>query len=89
MSVVHQNLIFGGAFILTFEVLGAMGLIAPILAAVCHLAAATIVIFNSARLVRFGAALHKAPTGKDTAPRVAPEAVPSGPGDLETAPATR
>jgi Cd2+/Zn2+-exporting ATPase len=53
-SVVHQNLLFGAAFITLFEVLAAMGWISPVMGAVLHVVAATGVIFNSARLVRFG-----------------------------------
>ncbi len=59
VSVIHQNLLFGMVFIIGFIVLGAMGWITPVLAAVLHMVAATFVIFNSARLVRFGEELHQ------------------------------
>ena len=77
VSVVHQNLIFGVAFIVAFEILAAMGRISPILGAALHMLAATIVIFNSARLVRFGEELHKAKPAAtvEHKPRVQPEPV--------------
>lgn len=53
-NVIWQNLTFGVLFILVLEVLGAMGKIGPVTAAVFHLLSSTIVLFNSARLVRFG-----------------------------------
>ncbi len=59
ISVVHQNLMFGIGFIVVMEVLSAIGWIKPIMGAAMHFAAAVIVIFNSARLVRFGEELHK------------------------------
>ena len=65
------------AFIAVFEVLGAMGKIQPILGAALHFVAATVVIFNSARLVRFGEELHKEPAPPAPKPRVAPEPVPA------------
>lgn len=53
-SVINQNLLFGALFIL-FGMLGIMvGWIELILAAVLHLVGALVVIFNSARLVRYG-----------------------------------
>ncbi len=79
IRVVHQNLLFGVGFIVLLEVLGAMGWVKPILGAVLHFAAAVVVIFNSARLVRFGEELHKPDEGKEDRlrPRVAPEPVPA------------
>ena len=60
MTVVHQNLVFGIGFIVVAMVLSATGVLQqPIMAAVLHFLAATIVILNSARLVRFGEELHK------------------------------
>ena len=58
-KVIHQNLICGMAFIVAFEIMAAMGLITPVLGAALHTLAATFVIFNSARLVRFGEELHE------------------------------
>jgi len=55
MKVIHQNLIFGVIFIVLGQVAAASGLLKlPIIGAVLHMLAATLVIFNSARLVRFG-----------------------------------
>ncbi len=76
VSVVHQNLLFGIGFIVVMLVLVAAGWIKPILGAALHFAAACIVVFNSARLVRFGEELHKAGEGEARPhPRVAPEPV--------------
>ena len=77
MGVVHQNLLFGVIFIVAFEVLAGLGWLAPLLGAVLHVGAATFVIFNSARLVRFGEELHEAePAQPSHHPRL--EAVPAG-----------
>jgi Cd2+/Zn2+-exporting ATPase len=76
ISVVHQNLLFGVCFVVPLEVLSAMGWIKPILGAALHFVAATAVIFNSARLVRFGEELHRPQAGEGPIqPRVAPEPV--------------
>ena len=78
IAVVHQNLLFGILFITVLEGLGAAGVIKPILGAVLHFVAATVVIFNSARLVRFGEELHKPKVADEPIkPRVAPEPVPA------------
>jgi len=53
-AVIRQNLVFGGAFIVIFMALGAMGAIKPIVAAMLHVVSSLIVVFNSARLVRSG-----------------------------------
>jgi len=74
IGVVHQNLAFGISFILIALILSALGWLKPIVGAVLHFAAACIVIFNSARLVRFGEELHK-PTRAEPARRVATEPV--------------
>jgi Cd2+/Zn2+-exporting ATPase len=52
--VIRQNLLFGIAYITTLETLAALGYLPAMLAAILHTAASAIVIFNSARLVRFG-----------------------------------
>ncbi len=74
ISVIHQNLLLGICFIIVLEIFSAMGLIKPIMGAVFHFVAACAVIFNSARLVRFGEELHKPAQEEQPAPRV--EAVP-------------
>ena len=58
-NVIHQNLLFGVCFIVAFEILAGMGMIRPVLGAMLHMLAATLVIFNSARLVRFGEEMHR------------------------------
>jgi Cd2+/Zn2+-exporting ATPase len=57
--VIWQNLIFGVCFIAAAEVVAAMGNLPAVWAAVLHTAASTVVIFNSARLVRSGERLDE------------------------------
>jgi Cd2+/Zn2+-exporting ATPase len=76
IGVIHQNLLFGTAFIVAFEILAGLGVIQPVLGAVLHMLAATFVIFNSARLVRFGEELHEKP-GEAARPRARVEHVPA------------
>jgi Cd2+/Zn2+-exporting ATPase len=52
--VVWQNLIFGISFIIAVEVLIVFGQVSAILAAFLHTLSSAIVVFNSARMVRFG-----------------------------------
>lgn len=52
--VVIQNLVFGVAFVVTVMTLGAFNLVSPVFAAFLHTASSLVVVFNSARLVRFG-----------------------------------
>ena len=58
-SVIHQNLLFGAIFIVTFMILAVLKWITPVVGAALHAGAATFVIFNSARLVRFGEEMHE------------------------------
>jgi len=58
---VHQNLLFGVGVILTLLILGGRGLLKTEIGAALHTLAAIFVIFNSARLVRFGEELHEVP----------------------------
>jgi Cd2+/Zn2+-exporting ATPase len=76
VGVIHQNLICGILFIVTFEILAALAWINPMIGAALHVLAATFVIFNSARLVRFGEELHKADVPEEL-PRARVEAVPA------------
>ncbi len=77
MSVIHQNLFLGLGFVVTLIILAAMGLVSPVLGAVLHVLAATVVIFNSARLVRFGEHLHRLDIQEQkVGPRTKLEAVP-------------
>lgn len=59
-GVIKQNLIIGFVFILVFEILAAAGFVTPIQAAVLHVVAGLIVVFNSARLVRSGEEIEHA-----------------------------
>jgi Zn2+/Cd2+-exporting ATPase len=52
--VIWQNLIFGICFILVGEVLIIFKYVSPITAAMMHTISSAIVVFNSARMVRFG-----------------------------------
>jgi Cd2+/Zn2+-exporting ATPase len=62
-KVIWQNLGFGMLFIVILLILAGMGYIHPIVAAILHLGSSAIVVFNSARLVRFGEELGSfAPT---------------------------
>jgi Cd2+/Zn2+-exporting ATPase len=62
-TVINQNLLFGILFIVAGVSAAAAGWLPVILAAFLHLAGSVVVIFNSARLVRFGEHLeaHAAP----------------------------
>jgi Zn2+/Cd2+-exporting ATPase len=75
-KVVIQNLVFGVLFVITVMALGAFNIVPPILAAILHTLSSFVVVFNSARLVRFGEekATHEQviaaerPTGPTPAP---------------------
>lgn len=54
IKVVWQNLIFGVVFIVVTEALAIWGPLTPVVGALLHTLASAVVIFNSARLVRFG-----------------------------------
>ena len=65
-SVVIQNLSFGMIFIILGLILSGRGQLPTVLAAVLHLLGSLVIVFNSARLVRFGEELtHYAPQGDD------------------------
>ncbi|MFH1417830.1 MAG: cation-translocating P-type ATPase [Planctomycetota bacterium] len=53
-KVVVQNLVFGVLFVTIVMTLGALNVVHPIAAAALHWLSSLIVVFNSARLVRFG-----------------------------------
>ncbi len=66
--VIWQNLIFGVLFIIIGIVLGSFNIIGPMFAAVLHTVASAIVVFNSARMVRFGEHLEThVPTPREVA----------------------
>jgi Cd2+/Zn2+-exporting ATPase len=71
--VVWQNILFGVAFIVVTMTLAIWGPLTPIVAAFAHTIATAVVIFNSARLVRFGEA--RAPDEEDTATTFSPRPV--------------
>jgi Cd2+/Zn2+-exporting ATPase len=75
-SVIHQNLLIGVGFIITLIVLAGMGYLKPVMGAVLHMVTATVVIFNSARLVRYGEELH-VDEPDEPALRARTEAVPA------------
>ena len=52
--VVVQNLVFGVMFVVTVIALGGFDVVPPPVAAVLHTVSSFVVVFNSARLVRFG-----------------------------------
>ena len=68
MAVIHQNLLFGVTFVVAFMILAGLGWLNPVVGALLHMLGATVVIFNSARLVRFGEELHE---GEPQAPAAA------------------
>lgn len=53
-AVINQNFLFGVLFIIGGLTLAAFGYVAPIVAAILHNAGSLMVVFNSARLVRYG-----------------------------------
>jgi Cd2+/Zn2+-exporting ATPase len=63
-GVINQNLFFGILFIILGVSASAIGWLPPIVAAFLHLGGSVLVVFNSARLVRFGEHLdpHVNPT---------------------------
>ncbi len=54
VRVVWQNIIFGVVFIVGMMTLAVWGPLTPVMAAMAHTVATAVVIFNSARLFRFG-----------------------------------
>ena len=63
-AVINQNLGFGVLFIVLGIIASALGWLPVIFAAVLHLGGAVVVVFNSARLVRYGE--HLEPHGPTT-----------------------
>jgi len=77
IGVVHQNLLFGVGMILTLLVLAGIGVIKPEVGAALQMLAAVFVVFNSARLVRFGEELHTPDEPEPTETPAKLEAVPA------------
>ncbi len=75
-KVIWQNLLFGVSYIVVLEVLAVMGLIPTMLAAFLHMLASAVVIFNSARLVRFGEDIESAPLSPTSQPSPSPGTPP-------------
>ena len=75
-NVIHQNMLFGVLLIVVFLVMAGLGVITPIVGAVLHMLTATVVIFNSARLVRFGEEMHREESPESPLAHVRTEAVP-------------
>ena len=76
-KVIHQNLVFGVLFIIVMEVLAGLGKVPPVWGALLHMVGATVVVFNSARLVRFGEEIHQDEQPDESAPQIRTEAVPA------------
>lgn len=74
-SVVRQNLVIGGGFIVLFLALAAAGEIPPWVAAMLHVVSSLLVVFNSARLVRSGEEIEHAEHAllRQAAPSAAPQ----------------
>lgn len=53
-NIIYQNLIFGALFIAGGLTLSGFGLLTPVVGAILHNIGAFVIIFNSARLVRYG-----------------------------------
>ncbi len=73
-SIITQNLLIGGAFVVVGSGLASLGYVHPILGAILHNISSFIVIFNSARLVRFEEAstqTEEAEAGAEAAPQPA------------------
>ena len=54
MGIIWQNILFGVLFIVVLTALAVWGPLTPVVAALAHTLATAFVIFNSARLVRYG-----------------------------------
>lgn len=59
ISVIRQNMIVGGLFIIGFLFLAGAGYVSPVAAAALHIVSGLVVVFNSARLVRCGEELEQ------------------------------
>lgn len=74
-SVINQNFLVGVVFIIGGLVAAAFGYVHPIVAAILHNAGSLIVVFNSARLVRYGEELepfHGAAAAETAGPSAPP-----------------
>ncbi|MFM8706330.1 MAG: heavy metal translocating P-type ATPase [Planctomycetia bacterium] len=71
ISVIRQNMIIGGLFIIGFVSLAGAGYVSPVLAAALHVVSGLAVVFNSARLVRCGEEIEQAEAARATLADVA------------------
>lgn len=85
--VIWENLLFGVFYIVVLEVLAALGIFGAMLAAFLHTIASAMVIFNSARLVRFGEHLGTVSAGEGARPKRSSDPASLGPVDLAPLPA--
>ncbi len=60
ISVIRQNMVIGGLFIVAFVALAGAGYVTPVMAAMLHVVSGLAVVFNSARLVRCGEDIEQA-----------------------------
>lgn len=67
ISVIRQNMVIGGLFIVAFVALAGAGYVSPVLAAALHVVSGLAVVFNSARLVRCGEDLERAEAAGESA----------------------
>ena len=67
ISVIRQNMIIGGLFIVAFVALAGAGYVSPVLAAALHVVSGLAVVFNSARLVRCGEDLEQSEAAVESA----------------------
>jgi Cd2+/Zn2+-exporting ATPase len=67
ISVIRQNMVIGGLFIVAFVALAGAGYVSPVLAAALHVVSGLAVVFNSARLVRCGEDLEQSEVAGESA----------------------
>jgi Zn2+/Cd2+-exporting ATPase len=75
-SVINQNFMVGVIFIIGGLIAAAFGYVHPILAAVLHNVGSLIVVFNSARLVRYGEELEPFESSETPEPASSPRLEP-------------
>ncbi len=71
ISVIRQNMVIGGLFIVVFMSLAGAGYVSPVLAAVLHVVSGLAVVFNSARLIRCGEEIEQAEAARAVSAHVA------------------
>jgi Cd2+/Zn2+-exporting ATPase len=81
-NVINQNFLFGVFFIIGGLTLASLGLLNPIVAAILHNVGSLIVVFNSARLVRYGEELEPFQTAPVTPTGTGRPQAPTPPAQL-------